>query len=438
VLTNSVVRDQIFSLGASGVARTLSVAFNTDPETRELRAAMANPPDGSVITKSTTVNTNVIFWGQAQLVRSDTTSTTYTGVIGGNLNDVGSVRTATSWMTYQYNAVGQLVEVKGASSGQTIQYNVDRDVNGRVVGQSTNVSTFDTTNVYVVRGGRALLMSATTVTNSQSGASRTTTVSTVNYTYDNRGRMIGASGSETSTSTSRVWTDARNGVAGHYSDKTSQSTTTQSYIVRRGQALLKQTVTTTNDGVRGTDGSSETVMTVTYEYNARGQAVSGRGTGTSTVWEKKLTDPDGDGVGTWAIDSSTNAMEQVFRPGVGGVVLASQTTRSGSTRPDGTSDSQVITVSYSYNLKGQMTGASGNGTFSSHEPEALNTTANITENGKKKNPEPPKNPNQRGTDSTGHHSRRGTSLKTGRRFLPPPPHPQPRCRPREPPIQRSR
>lgn len=74
-------------------------------------------------------------------------------------------------MTYQYNAVGQLVTVEGASSGKTIQYHVDRDVNGRVVGQSTSVSTFDTTNVYVVRAG-ALLMSATTVTKSENGAAK--------------------------------------------------------------------------------------------------------------------------------------------------------------------------------------------------------------------------------------------------------------------------
>lgn len=119
----------------------------------------------------------------------------------------------------------------------------------------------------------------------------------MDYTYDNRGRMIGASGTENTTSTTQVWTDALNGRPGHYSTKTSQSTATQSYIIRRGQALLKQTVTTTSDGQRGTDGSSETVMTVTYEYNACGQAVSARGTGTSTAWEKKFNDPDGDG---WA------------------------------------------------------------------------------------------------------------------------------------------
>jgi hypothetical protein len=369
---------------------------------------------GEMVDQPTTFsveNTYRVIVGQAQVVKSVTTSYAATVAKGvfTKITDTGAHGYSRSVTTvnYSFNEKGQLVKAGGSTVGdQNSEVWTDTNRNeivdaGEMVDQPT---TFSVENTYRVIVGQAQVVKsvttsyAATVSNgvftkiTDTGAhGYSRSVTTVDYSFNEKGQLMGATGSTTGDQNSEVWTDAnRNGVvdAGEMVDQATTFNVENTYRVIVGQAQVVKSVTTSyaatvSNGVftkitdTGAHGYSRSVTTVNYSFNEKGQLLGAVG---STVGEQNnevWTDTDRDNVvdpGEMVDQPTTFSVENTYRVIVGQAqVVKSVTTSYSATVMNGVltkiTDTgahgysrSVTTVDYSFNEKGQLMGATGSTT----------------------------------------------------------------------------
>src|SRR3989338_2588875 len=172
----------------------------------------------------------------------------------------------------------------------------------------------------------------------------------VNYSYDNVGRLTGAAGSGSFT--------ADDG----YGNKTT-GTIDQSYDVVIGQAKMAES--TTNSNTENLDGSTqEQNVSVDYSYDNVGRLTGAAGSGSFTA---------DDGYG----NKTTGTIDQSYDVVIGQAKMAESTTNSNTENLDGSTQEQNVSVDYSYDNVGRLTGADGSGSFTADDGYGNKTTGNI-------------------------------------------------------------
>ncbi|MBI2916328.1 MAG: hypothetical protein HYY07_05665, partial [Elusimicrobia bacterium] len=297
-----------------------------------------------------------ILKGQAKM------TSTVTDTHGMNLD--GSVSDQKMTVNYKYDENNlKLVSANGMGALTS------NDGFGNI-SKGTITQTYDA--ALIQKFGRALLTKTVTVTDGYhdengnvlpgnlDGSSNHQEM-TVEYGYNEKGRLDSASGSG--------FTNSDDGFG-----NTSKGTITQTYdkklIERFGKALLVETKTQT-DNTRfedtNMDGSSQIQeMVVTYGYDARGRMVSASGKGTVT------TD---DGFG----NVSQGQITQTYFILKGQAKLLSSKTVSDAVNLDGSTSHQDMTTGYTYSTNGKLTASLGAGMSRSDDGFGNVTNSNITQ-----------------------------------------------------------
>ncbi|MBI3012580.1 MAG: hypothetical protein HYY63_03035, partial [Elusimicrobia bacterium] len=297
-----------------------------------------------------------ILKGQAKM------TSTVTDTHGMNLD--GSVSDQKMTVNYKYDENNlKLVSANGMGALTS------NDGFGNI-SKGTITQTYDA--ALIQKFGRALLTKTVTVTDGYhdengnvlpgnlDGSSNHQEM-TVEYGYNEKGRLDSASGSG--------FTNSDDGFG-----NTSKGTITQTYdkklIERFGKALLVETKTQT-DNTRfedtNMDGSSQIQeMVVTYGYDARGRMVSASGKGTVT------TD---DGFG----NVSQGQITQTYFILKGQAKLLSSKTVSDAVNLDGSTSHQDMTTGYTYSTNGKLTASLGAGMSRSDDGFGNVTNSNIAQ-----------------------------------------------------------
>jgi hypothetical protein len=423
-------------------------------------------------TWSDTVNTYAVIMGQAQVVRSVTTSDAVKDGVKVGATSNGYSHSVTT-VNYTFNGQGQLTGATGwttsrqanevltpgmktvAVQKRDAHNNLMEDENGNAVMDAVQVvdptqavvktlqaTWSDTVNTYAVIMGQAQVVRSVTTSDAvkdgvKVGATSngySHSVTTVNYTFNGQGQLTGATGWTTSRQANEVLTPGMKTVAVQKRDahnnlmedengnavmdavqvvdptqavvKTLQTTwsdTVNTYAVIMGQAQVVRSVTTSDavkDGVKiqpTEDRYSHSVTTVNYTFNGQGQLTGATGWTTSRQANEVLTpgmktvavqkrdahnnlmvDENGNAVmdavqvadptqavvktiqGTWSDTVNTYAVimgqAQVVRS-----VTTSDAVKDG-VKIQPTEDRyshSVTTVNYTFNGQGQLTGATG-------------------------------------------------------------------------------
>jgi len=103
---------------------------------------------------------------------------------------------------------------------------------------------------------------------------------------------------------------------------------------------------------------------VSYSYDGNGKLVSSSGNGTFN---------SNDGYG----NLTSGTIAQSYEIMNGQAKLITSETTSNTVNLDGSTQDQTVTVSYSYDTAGKLTGASGSGTFRSEDGFGNQTSGNI-------------------------------------------------------------
>ncbi|MBI3292258.1 MAG: hypothetical protein HYZ73_05560 [Elusimicrobia bacterium] len=336
----SASTDSSTQQGATTTRQFVTVNYTYDEQTGQLRSAQGSGSgttvtrhaDGtSSVTEFTLDQAYVIQAGQALLSQSIQRSLTRQG---------SSVTTQTSLTNNTYDSLGRLIQTTGEARGTTTVTNGDG---------TRTVTEFTSQSEYMVRWGQALVTRTTSHSTSRTQGDSTITVQDgeTRFTYDDSGRLTGATGNARGTTT----------VINADGTRTVTEFTSQSeYMVRWGQALVTRTEsqsTTTNP-----DGStSSSTITVTYTYNDLGQLTGARGSGTST---------SRDALG----NVTTSEITQTYIIQWGMALVSEVTTRSTTTRGTGSTTTSSTTVRYFYDAEGRLIGGEGTG-------EGTTTTANL-------------------------------------------------------------
>jgi formylmethanofuran dehydrogenase subunit E len=423
-------------------------------------------------TWSDTVNTYAVIMGQAQVVRSVTTSDAVKDGVKVGATSNGYSHSVTT-VNYTFNGQGQLTGATGwttsrqanevltpgmktvAVQKRDAHNNLMVDENGNAVMDAVQVADptkavvktiqgtwSDTVNTYAVIMGQAQVVRSVTTSDAVKDGVKiqptedrySHSVTTVNYTFNGQGQLTGATGWTTSRQANEVLTPGMKTVAVQKRDahnnlmvdengnavmdavqvadptkavvKTIQGTwsdTVNTYAVIMGQAQVVRSVTTSDavkDGVKvgaTSNGYSHSVTTVNYTFNGQGQLTGATGWTTSRQANEVLTpgmktvavqkrdahnnlmvDENGNAVmdavqvadptkavvktiqGTWSDTVNTYAVimgqAQVVRS-----VTTSDAVKDGvkvGATSNGYSHS-VTTVNYTFNGQGQLTGATG-------------------------------------------------------------------------------
>ncbi|MBI4397006.1 MAG: hypothetical protein HY548_07925, partial [Elusimicrobia bacterium] len=287
------------------------------------------------VSKSHTLNSYAIIMGQAMISKSITLSTSKTAT---------SSTTSISTVKYEYNDQGQLVGAEGSGRSNSTTSVYSSDCGCYQNKSSTSVFTQE----YRIIWGQAVMTKQTTDTyEGKQGFEGSHTHVEVTYIYNNKGQLIDAVGTGWTTSWAQVFNDPDGDGNGTWGTKETKTDILQEYDVIWGQAVL--TVQTTVSDIHNPDGSTERqTMTTVYRYNAQGILIGAEGHGT-------FSSNDGNG------STTTGTIHQTFYILFGQAVVATSTTTSDSNGPDGSSHS-VVTVTYTYDSLGRLTGASGSGT----------------------------------------------------------------------------
>ncbi|MBK8574923.1 MAG: hypothetical protein IPN90_04305 [Elusimicrobia bacterium] len=261
----------------------------------------------------------------------------------------------------------------------------------------------ETRNVYaVVRGQAVVLMSVTESWSAGSDGQRIVDSSVHGYSYsktrvvnqyNEKGQLIGATGTTAGEQNSEVWTDIdQNGTIDPgvdvLEDQSSVSAGKNYYVVIGGAAQLVASETETYGARREGDGSfvaitdtgahgySKTLSYVTHTYNQLGQLMGAEG-GTITEQNSEVwTDTNRDGKieeGVDAVvDQSTRSQTLNSYAVILGqaVVVKSETTTYGATVENGVFKEvkdkgshgyikSFATIEYDFNARGQLIGAVG-------------------------------------------------------------------------------
>jgi ribosomal protein S17E len=202
-------------------------------------------------------------------------------------------------------------------------------------------------------------------------------VMTVSYTYDDDGRLNGASGVGTteSGSSALVWTTDSSGNMSLVSDNSrSRGTVQQTYRIINGQAKMTVSYSDTTTERLDASGlvveSSRQVMTVSYDYDSDGRLVGASGFGTTLsgsaamVW---TTEPDGTMRLVPDNSQSRGTVLQTYVILNGQAKLLSSYSDTTTEKLDSNgqvveSSRQILTVTYEYDGDGRLVGASGSGT----------------------------------------------------------------------------
>lgn len=206
-------------------------------------------------------------------------------------------------------------------SKQTIDIYYTYDLLGRLIGQrqtihgeGTDIDGWhyitDSAVEYTIIAGTAKMSSSTTTTNKdKADGSTQATTTTVNYTYDIRGRLTGASGTRTVSGYSAEYEDEDGNfkAAEKYSGSFDLT-----YKIISGQAMVaSETGSTTYDAYNEETGQYEEnkteTTTTTYEY--RMIAGSVRVTSTTTDNNIVYVDTDTDGQNLWEQATITTTYE---------------------------------------------------------------------------------------------------------------------------------
>ncbi|HMU74421.1 MAG TPA: hypothetical protein PKD69_01495, partial [Elusimicrobiota bacterium] len=331
--------------GALGGSKSITQTLNKDTT---ISVSVAN-----------TRNDYIVVGGQALVTQSRTHSTAYSGfdrnTAGWNLLSASSITVSDTIMTNTYDAVGRLTGA-GAQiiNGVTTTTNSDG---------TRSISHFHGTNQYAIIGGQAVVINAQSDSTTVSGATTTTSHSNTDYTYNSLGQLVSATGTSTGSSdtTNIEKSIDANGNATYSTSVTHTTMTSEmTYRVVAGQALVTKITTTSH--TTGADSTSDTTSDTFNEYDARGLLVSSYSTSTTDsvtkIWDRdlngnKVFDANEEGQQTAHITSRT---QNVI---VWGQAVASRTTSHTHSATEGNinvtdSDSDV---SYTYNARGQLTGA---------------------------------------------------------------------------------
>jgi hypothetical protein len=270
-----------------------------------------------VFTEFTSEDKHVHVGGFDRIATHTTHSKSQSGFApDGKGNLVPTVETQTeSVVNYDYTTGGVLVDANGTDNTMTTTTHTDG---------SQTMARSQTVNSYFIISGEAKVAKAVTTTTSYSGFTSvhptsgipqnpttvSSSVSTVQYTYEN-GVLIGATGGSESNTTV---TNADGTQALTFSK------TVNTYLVIWGQALVDVSVSTseTYSGHTSLDENgvpvdaihySENTTTVDNDYNNVGQLVFASGQSVGTNWDKVLTQVDTNGDGD--LDEKDDSTKQV-------------------------------------------------------------------------------------------------------------------------------
>jgi YD repeat-containing protein len=380
-------------VSASGEGTTESVSmglvWTTDPDGTMHLVADNSRSHGTIRQSYIIIN------GQAKLLTSN--SDTTTDRLDANGQAVESSRQVLA-VTYSYDRDGRLIGAVGVGtteSGSTaLVWTTDPDGTRRLVPDNSR-SRGTIRQSYIILNGQAkLLESYTDTTTDRLDANGQVTESsrqilTVRYTYDGDGRLIGAFGSGTteSGSTALVWTTDPDGTMRLVPDNSrSRGTIRQSYIILNGQAKLQASFSDTTTERLDSSGniieSSRQIMTVLYLYDADGRLISAEGTGTTETLSTALVwTTDANGTMRLVPDNSRSrgTIRQTYVILNGQAKLLSSYSDTTTERLDSNnqvvdSSRQILTVTYTYDVDGRLTGAEGWGTTESGSTAMVWTT----------------------------------------------------------------
>ncbi|HMU75631.1 MAG TPA: hypothetical protein PKD69_07665, partial [Elusimicrobiota bacterium] len=156
--------------------------------------------------------------------------------------EIGATKSVTTADThYSYNQLGQLTGGYGTSHTESVTTYLDESEQKGVFVEKTGRSTSDTSSTYISIWGQAVVSQAVTTTVTESGATRSTSTITVNYSYNASGQLIAAEGHGTSHSETSVWNDTNNdGVhdVGELELQVTDAVITNTYDIIGGQAFV--------------------------------------------------------------------------------------------------------------------------------------------------------------------------------------------------------
>jgi YD repeat-containing protein len=339
-------------------------------------------------------NTYAVIHGQAMVTQSVTTSTAVKADGSAYGYNEHGYSVMTTIVNNAYDNLGRLVGVEGSVEGRQVTTvwtdttpEIADDQEGEWVVTPVEVKG---TNRYVVIQGQAVVKQSVTTTRAvkaigtaygmnEHGYSVMTT--TVNYTYDALGRLVGAAGTVEGRQVTTVWTDTTPEIADDQEGKWVVTPVevkgSNTYVVIHGQAVVKLSVTTStavkeNGQAYKNDEHGYSVMTtiMNFTYDALGRLVAAagivEGRQVTTVWTDKNRN------NTWDADETVITPVRVSGTNTyaviqGQAVVVTSETTSTALKADGTAYGinehgySVMTtmVNYSYDALGRLVGATG-------------------------------------------------------------------------------
>ncbi|MBK9057462.1 MAG: DUF4214 domain-containing protein [Elusimicrobia bacterium] len=311
------------------------------------------------VTEVATENDYVVIQGSAQVVRSVTQSSMTVGA---------SRSTSVNAMAFEYDRLGRLVGAVGDSFGTTTtKFWNDADAdgvvdNGEMLDQVTHA---ETSNVFRIIRGQAVLLESRSNSSITTALGESQTVSWTRNRYDAAGRLVGATGGATGTSTTQFWNDNdMDGVvdADEMVVQTTTFETFNSYQILLGQAMLS--VSRSESATRTPLTQTTTTSVTSYQYNARGQLIGAGGTATGSTTTVVWNDADQDGVmepGERVPQTTTFNTTNAYRIMAGQAMVSEARTSSLSANGNVRTETLNITQ-YRYSADGVLIGATGTST----------------------------------------------------------------------------
>ncbi|MBL0057647.1 MAG: hypothetical protein IPP35_00625 [Elusimicrobia bacterium] len=280
-----------------------------------------------------------------------------------------------SWsrLTTNYNSRGQVTG--GSSAGLNashLKVYSDKDQNGSLESMVSLLSFSSNNNVFGVQHGSLSVSSVSNLSHNINPSEISFGVNNSHYNYDADGHLTGGSGS----SNNRTETSVYNSESGSINSKTIYSNSTQTFGAYAGQpVLLGQTTTTRENNPFDTENFS--VSNMSFVIGADGRTVSA--SGTNTTHTLVAHDPGGTGNVSYSAKIIEGTLSQTYVTYGGQSVVGRQTNGSNNTNPDGSSDNQSVSLSYTYDSMGRLVAASGAGTTSGNDGLGQTSTGTLSQ-----------------------------------------------------------
>jgi hypothetical protein len=365
-----VVKSNTHAVGTAGAASTVTdswISYQYDANGLLVGAKGASSgitvstvwSDGALATQTTTFETQNVYriiQGQAAVVETSTHAVSK-GALTTTVTD--------SWVRYQYSAQGILIGATGGSIGTTttvVWSDADQDDkidDGELIDQ---VTSFESTNVYRILQGQALVSHTQTQSLAKAGLTTTHSQSWVDYRYDANGMLIGATGGGAGTTQTTVWNDADKDKTldeGELVEQTTRFTTVNSYRILQGQALVSDSRTHSETRLGATN--TVTDSWTQYYYDGLGRLTGAVGGSQGTTTTEVLNDTNQNqrrDPGETAVQETRFTTENTYRVIQGQAMVSESRTHAETTA----GSSVTVTdswVRFVYDLNGMLVGASG-------------------------------------------------------------------------------